>query len=81
MSFCNTTIAVELLQLTYLHRTQPLAPAIEILNPLQLRTLSAKSPKPPKVLTVSWGVEALAKPAVGIAFYIFRQSFVASNFL
>jgi hypothetical protein len=54
-------IAVELLQLTYLHRTQPLAPAIEILNPLQIRILTAKSPKPPKVLTVSWAVEAIAR--------------------
>lgn len=54
-------IAVELLQLTYLHRTQALAPAIEILNPLQLRILKAKSPKPPKLLTVSWAVEAIAR--------------------
>ncbi|MDF5725200.1 MAG: IS4 family transposase [Rhizonema sp. PD37] len=54
-------ITVELLQVTYLHRTQPLAPAIEILNPLQLRILTAKSPKPPKVLTVSWAVEAIAR--------------------
>ncbi|MCC5619955.1 IS4 family transposase [Nostoc sp. CHAB 5715] len=56
-----SVIAVELLQLTYRHRTQPLAPAIEILNPLQLRILSAKSLKPPKVLTVSWAVEAIAR--------------------
>jgi hypothetical protein len=34
------------------------APAIEILNPLQVRILTAKSPKPPKVLTVRWAVEA-----------------------
>jgi hypothetical protein len=56
-----SVIAVELLQLTYLHRTQPLAPAIEILNPLQLRILTAKSPKPPKVLSVGWAVEAIAR--------------------
>jgi hypothetical protein len=56
-----SVIAVELLQLTYLHRTQPLAPAIEILNPLELRILKAKSPKLPKVLTVSWAVEAVAR--------------------
>ncbi|PHM06612.1 hypothetical protein CK516_32435 [Nostoc sp. 'Peltigera malacea cyanobiont' DB3992] len=62
-----SVIAVELLQLTYLHRTQPLAPAIEILNPLELKILKAKSPKPPKLLTVNWAVEALAKPAFGIA--------------
>ncbi len=48
-----SVIAVELLQLTYLHRTQPSAPAIVVLNPLQLQVLSAKSPKLPKVLTVS----------------------------
>ena len=56
-----SVIAVELLQLTYLHRTQALAPAIEILNPLQIKVLKAKSPKQPKVLTVSWAVEAIAR--------------------
>jgi hypothetical protein len=56
-----SVIAVELLQLTYLHRTQPDAPAIEILNPLELRILKAKSPKPPLMLTVSWAVEAVAR--------------------
>ena len=55
-----SVIAVELLQLTYLHRTQPSAPAIEILNSLELRILKAKSPKLPKLLTVSWAVEAIA---------------------
>lgn len=54
-------IAVELLRLTYLHRTQPSAPALEILNPLELKILKAKSPKLPKVLTVSWAVEAVAR--------------------
>ncbi|WP_041740456.1 IS4 family transposase [Calothrix sp. PCC 6303] len=56
-----SVIAVELLQLTYLHRTQPDSIAIEILNPLQLRILKAKSPKLPKILTVSWAVEAIAR--------------------
>lgn len=56
-----SVIAVELLLLTYLHRTQALAPAIEILNSLQLRILKAKSPKRPKLLTVSWAVEAIAR--------------------
>ncbi|QFS50489.1 hypothetical protein [Nostoc sphaeroides] len=51
-----SVIAVELLQLTYLHRTQPNADAIVILNPLQLRILKAKSPKLPKILTVSWAL-------------------------
>ena len=49
-----SVIAVELLQLTYLHRTQPQAAAIEVLNPLQFKVMIAKSPKLPKVLTVSW---------------------------
>ena len=56
-----SVIAVELLQLTYLHRTLPSASAIEILNPLELRILKAKSNKLPKVLTVSWAVEAVAR--------------------
>lgn len=56
-----SVIAAELLHLTYLHRTQPLAPATEILNPLELRILKAKSPKLPKMLTVSWAVEAVAR--------------------
>ena len=56
-----SVIAVELLQLTYLHRTQPSAPAIEVLNSLELRILKAKSPKLPKLLTVSWAVEAIAR--------------------
>ncbi len=56
-----SVIAVELLQLTYLHRTHPFVPAIEILNPRQLRIISAKSPKLPKVLTVSWAVQAIPR--------------------
>jgi hypothetical protein len=56
-----SVIAVELLQLTYLHRTQPTADAIEVLNPLQLQVLKVKSPKLPKVLTVAWAVEAIAR--------------------
>ena len=56
-----SVIAVELLQLTYLHRTQPTATAMEILNPLQIKVLKAKSPKLPKVLTAGWAVEAIAR--------------------
>ena len=56
-----SVIAVELLQLTYLHRSQPSTAAIEVLNPLQLQVLKAKSPKLPKVLTVAWAVEAVAR--------------------
>jgi hypothetical protein len=54
-------IAVELLQLTYLHRHQPSTAAIVVLNPLQIQVLQAKSPKLPKVLTVAWAVEAVAR--------------------
>jgi hypothetical protein len=53
-----SVIAIELLQVTYLHRTQPDAPAQEILNPVQLKVLKAASPsKLPKILTVAWAVD------------------------
>ncbi|WP_334780851.1 hypothetical protein [Nostoc sp.] len=45
--------------MTYLHRTQATANAIEVLNPLQLHIMSAKSPKLPKILTVSWALGCL----------------------
>jgi len=54
-------IAVELLQITYLHRTQPTSPAIEIFNPIQLQVLKAKSPKLPQVLTQALAVEAVTR--------------------
>ncbi len=54
-------IAVELLQVTYLHRTQPDSPAIAVINSLQLEVLKAKaSQKLPPLLTVTWAVEAVA---------------------
>ena len=56
-----SVIAVELLQLTYLHRTQPEASAELVLNPTQIVVLKAKSPKLPKVLTVAWALEAVAR--------------------
>ena len=56
-----SVIAVELLQLTYVHRTQPTAPAIEILNSTQLKILKSKSSKLPQVLTISWAVESIAR--------------------
>jgi len=56
-----SVIAVELLQLTYLQRTQPKALATQILNPIQLQVLKAKSRKLPPVLTVSWAIEAIAR--------------------
>ena len=56
-----SVIAVELLHVTYLHRTQPDALAIEILNPLQLQVLkAAASQKLPPILTVAWAVESVA---------------------
>lgn len=52
--------AVELLQVTYLHRNQPDAPAVEILSPVQIQVLKARFPKFPPVLTVAWAVESVA---------------------
>jgi hypothetical protein len=48
-----SVIAVELLQLTYLHRTQPEASVEVVLNPTQIVVLKSKSPQLPKVLTVA----------------------------
>lgn len=56
-----TVIAAELLRVTYLHRTQPKAPATTVLSPVQLDVLTAKSSKSPKVFTVAWAVEAVAR--------------------
>lgn len=55
-----SVIAVELLQLTYLHRTEPEAPAISILNPLQIKVLKAKATRLPPILTIAWAVERIA---------------------
>lgn len=55
-----SVIAIELLQITYLHRTHPDAPAIEILNPVQLQVLKAKFPVLPNLLTVAWAVKSIA---------------------
>jgi hypothetical protein len=52
--------AVELLQITYLHRNQPDAPAVEILSPVQIQVLKARFPKLPPVLTVAWAIESIA---------------------
>jgi hypothetical protein len=56
-----TVIAAELLRVTYLHRTQPQAPAQTVLPPVQLDVLKARSAKLPKLLTVAWAVEAVAR--------------------
>jgi Transposase DDE domain len=56
-----SVIAVELLYVTYLHRTQPDAPAIEILNSIQMEVLKAGISKQlPSNLTVAWAVESIA---------------------
>jgi len=54
-------IAVELLCLTYLKRTQPQMPAEKVLTPIQLQVLKAKSSRLPKTLSVGWAVEAVAR--------------------
>lgn len=54
-------IAVELFQLTYLHRTDPQRPIERVLNPVQVAVLKAKSKQAPRTLTVGWGVEAIAR--------------------
>ena len=56
-----SVIAVELLQVTYLHRTEPETLATNILNPIQLQVLKAHARnKLPKTLTVAWAVETVA---------------------
>ncbi len=52
--------AVELLQVTHLHRNQPDAPAVEILSPVQIQVLKARFPNSPKVLTISWAIQSVA---------------------
>jgi hypothetical protein len=56
-----SVIAVELLQLTYLHRTQPQADAHLVLNPTHLAVLKAKTTKLPQRLTIAWALEAVAR--------------------
>ena len=47
--------------MTYLNRTQPEAAAAVVLTTVQLDVLKAKSDKLPKMLTVAWAVEAVAR--------------------
>ena len=56
-----SVIAVDLLRLTYWQRTQPESPAESVLNSVQLQVLKAKTSRFPKVLTVAWAVEAIAR--------------------
>ena len=52
---------LNLAQVTYLHRTQPDAHAIEILNSVQMEVLKAAAPKKlPPILKVAWAVETVA---------------------
>lgn len=55
-----TVIAAELLRVTYMHRTQPDAPATTVISSVQLDVLKARSSKLPKVFTVAWAIEAVA---------------------
>ncbi len=58
-----TQIAAQLLKMTYLNRTNPEAPALYVLNEVQIEVLVAKVQKPvPTVdLTVAWAIEAVAR--------------------
>ena len=56
-----SVIAVDLLRLTYLQRTQPQMPATAVLNSVQIQVLKAKSSQLPTTLTVAWAIEAIAR--------------------
>ena len=56
-----SVIAVDLLRLTYLQRTQPETLAEEMLDSDQIQVLKAKSSRLPKTLTIAWAVEAIAR--------------------
>ena len=56
-----SVIAADLLRLTYLQRTQPDMPAEQVLTPVQIQVLTAKSSRLPKSLTVAWAIETIAR--------------------
>ncbi len=57
-----TSIAAQLLRITYLNRTEPDTPATSVLNETQLEVLKASSSQSlPSVLTVAWAVTAKAR--------------------
>jgi hypothetical protein len=57
-----TSIAAQLLKMTYLNRTQPETPATSVLSELQMEVLLALSPKSlPSVLTVAWAMQSVAR--------------------
>ena len=58
-----TTISADLLRMTYLHRNQPQSPADQILTPVQIKVLKAKSlstKKATSVETIQEAIEAIA---------------------
>lgn len=56
-----TVIAAELLRITYMHRTQPDSLATTVISKVQLDVLKASASKLPKVLTVAWVIEEIAR--------------------
>jgi hypothetical protein len=56
-----SVIAVELFELTYLHRTQPELPITNVLNPVQVAVLRAKSKEIPETMTVGWAIAVVAR--------------------
>ena len=54
-------IALDLLRLTYLKRTQPDMPAETMLSSGQIQVLKAKSSQTLKALTVSWALSSIAR--------------------
>ena len=58
-----TSIAAQLLKMTYLNRTNPEAPALYVLNEVQIEVLVAKSRKSVTTvdLTVAWAIESVAR--------------------
>ena len=58
-----TQIAAQLLKMTYLNRTNPEAPALSVLNEVQIEVLVAKAQKPVTTvdLTVAWAIESVAR--------------------
>ena len=58
-----TSIAAQLLKMTYLNRTNPEAPALYVLNEVQIEVLVAKSRKPLSTvdLTIAWAIQAVAR--------------------
>lgn len=56
-----SVIAVDLLRLTYLHRTQPETPAEQVLSEAQIKVLQAKTLSSSDPVTIGWAVGAIAR--------------------